>query len=186
MNRRVVKRGVSKAQWLGAALEAFAKGGLSAVQIEDLARSLGIAKSGFYWHFTGRPDLLHEMLDYWVNELTEVVTSNEELLNLEPKHRMLTIAEMVLERELGRYDMAFRQWALQDEEVARVVKKVNDIRLGFLRKAFSELGFTGDDLEVRTMLFVCYHTWELSMFREIPRKRLRALISKRLDLLTSK
>jgi hypothetical protein len=36
------------------------------------------------------------------------------------------------------------------------------------------------------MLFVCYHTWESSMFREIPRKRRRELIAKRLDLLTSK
>jgi AcrR family transcriptional regulator len=186
MNKRVVKRGISKAEWLLAALEMLAEGGVSAVRVESLAKSLGIAKSGFYWHFTDRQDLLHELLDYWVHELTEVVTTNEALLALKPKRRLFSTAEMVLEHELGRYDMAFRQWALQDEEVARVVRRVNRIRLEFTRNALSELGFSGDDLEVRTMLFTCYQTWESTMFREFTRKRLRALISRRLDLLTSK
>lgn len=156
------------------------------MRVESLAKSLGIAKSGFYWHFADRQDLLHALLDFWVRELTEVLTTNEKLLELKPKRRLLRTAEMVLEHELGRYDMAFRQWALQDEEVARVVKRVNRIRLDFARKALSELGFTGDDLEVRAMLFVCYHTWESTMFQELPRKRLRNLISRRLDLLTNK
>ncbi len=58
------------------------------------------------------------------------------------------------------------------------------MRLDFVRRAFRELGFTGDDLEMRSMLFVCYQTWEASMFRELTRKRRRQLISVRLDLLT--
>jgi hypothetical protein len=58
--------------------------------------------------------------------------------------------------------------------------------LDFVRDALSELGFTGDDLEMRSMLFVCYHTWELPMFREISRKRRRELIAKRIELLTAK
>jgi len=38
----------------------------------------------------------------------------------------------------------------------------------------------------RTMLFVCYHSWESPMFREISRKRQRELIAKRIELLTSR
>ena len=38
MNRKAVKRGVSKSEWLGAALDALAIGGVSAVRIEDLAK----------------------------------------------------------------------------------------------------------------------------------------------------
>ena len=48
------------------------------------------------------------------------------------------------------------------------------------------LGFTGDDLEMRSMLFVCYHAWESPMFREISRKRRREQIAKRIELLMSK
>jgi hypothetical protein len=35
------------------------------------------------------------------------------------------------------------------------------------------------------MLFVCYHSLEWSMFREISRKRRRDQITKRIELLTS-
>ncbi len=105
-------------------------------------------------------------------------------LLLEPKKRLTKTAEMVLEYDLGRYDMAIRQWALTDAGAARAVRKANRIRLDFIRNAFCELGVTGDDLDMRAMLFLCYHTWESSTFREISRKRRRELIAKRIELLT--
>jgi AcrR family transcriptional regulator len=164
----------------------LSKQGVAGLTVEGLAKGLGIAKAGFYWHFKDREDLLRQLLDYWIQELTETVTANVEVLALEPKSRLTKAAELVLERDLGRYDMAIRQFALVDARADRVARKANRMRLDFARGAFCKLGFTGDDLDMRAMLFVCYHTWESSMFREISRKRRRELIAKRLDLLTSK
>jgi hypothetical protein len=93
---------------------------------------------------------------------------------------------MILERDLGRYDMAIRQWALNNARAARAVRQVNRIRADFVRSAFSDLGFTGDDLDMRTMLFIGYHSTESTVFREITRKRRRELIAKRMELLTSR
>ncbi len=179
-------RRVSKAQWLDMALEVLETDGVTGVRIEILAKRLEISKSGFYWHFKNRDHLLKDMLDYWSHELTEVVTENPQLLTLKPKGRLIKTAEMILEHDLTRYEIPIRQWALQDAVAARAVRKVNRLRLDFIGGAFSELGFTGDDLDMRTMLFTCYHTWEAPMFREISRKRRRDLIAKRIDFLTSK
>jgi len=165
------------------ALDVLETDGIAGVRIEILAKRLGISKSGFYWHFKNRDHLLKDMLDYWSHEVTGVITANTEILTLEPKDRLTRTAEMILEYDLTRYEIPVRQWALQDAVAARAVKKVNRIRLDFISGAFAELGFTGDDLDMRSMLFVCYHTWELSMFREIPRKRRRELIAKRIELL---
>jgi hypothetical protein len=93
---------------------------------------------------------------------------------------------MIHDYDLAKYDMAIRQWALQDAEVARTVEKVNQLRLDFVRGALSELGFKGEDLEMRSMLFVCYYTWESNMFQEISRKRRHDQILKRIELLTRK
>jgi AcrR family transcriptional regulator len=179
-----VHRGTSKQKWLETALEALSEGGIEGVKVETLSRTLGIARAGFYWHFKSRNDLLHQLLDNWVYEQTEKVTASPELQALEPTQRLIEAAEMITKHNLGRYDMAIRQWASTDAEVAQVVRKVNRIRLGFVRDVFRELGFKGDDLEVRAMLFVCYHTWEVFMFREFSRKQLRGLIAKRIELLT--
>ena len=181
-----MRRGVSKAEWLEAGLQALSDGGIANVTVEGLAKMLGIAKAGFYWHFRNRDDMLSQLLDYWIHELTEVASNNQELLALKPKNRLVRLAEMILDYDLARYEIPIRQWALQDKEAARVVRKVNRIRLKLLSETFGELGFKGDELEMRAMLFVCYHTWESPMFREISRKRRRELIGRRIDLLTSK
>jgi len=186
MKKKIVRRGISKAEWLEAASQALSEEGVAGIKVERLAKSLGIAKAGFYWHFKNRDDLLQQLLDYWTHEVTEVITKNQEILGLEPRMRLEMTAKMILDYDLTRYELAIRQWAIQDTKAARAVRKVNRIRLDFIRKAFSELGFTDEDLEMRAMLFVCYHSLESSMFGEISRKRRRELIAKRIDLLTSR
>ena len=186
MGTSIQSRGISKAQWLETGLKTLSKQGAAGLSVEGLARTLGIARAGFYWHFKDREDLLQQLLEHWVTETTEVVTKNRELSALEPGVRLATAAEMILERDLGRYDMAIRQWALNNARAARAVRQVNRIRADFVRSAFSELGFTGDDLDMRTMLFIGYHSTESTVFREITRKRRRELIAKRMKLLTSR
>jgi AcrR family transcriptional regulator len=186
MKKEKARRGISKAEWLEAGLQALSEGGVATLTVEGLAKSLGIAKAGFYWHFKNRDDLLRQLLDHWTHEITEVITANPEVITLKPKTRLIRTAEIIHDYELTRYEIAIRQWALQDKEAARAVKKSNRLRLDFVRTAFSELGFKGEDLEMRTMLFVCYHSWETSMFREISRKQRREQIAKRIDFLTRK
>ena len=184
--QKIKTQRISKAQWLDMALEILETDGVAGVRIEVLAKRLAISKSGFYWHFKNRDHLLKDMLDCWSHEVTEVITANAQMLTLEPKIRLARAAEIILKYDLTRYEIPIRQWALQDAGAARAVRRVNRTRLDFVGEAFSELGFTGDDLDMRSMLFVCYHSWESPMFREISRKRRRELIAKRIELLTRK
>jgi len=185
MTKEKVRRGVSRAQWLEVAMVRLRDHSVADITVEGLAKELGIARSGFYWHFKSREGLLGALLDYWVHEVTEVITNNVEIDGLEPKARLIKCAEMIHELDLTRYEVGIRQFSLRDKRAFRAVKKANKLRMDFIRKAFSELGFTGDDLEMRTMLFACYHTWEATMFPGVSRKRRRELIGKRLDFLTA-
>ena len=184
MTQKTLGRGVSKAEWLEMALSVLQQGNVAEITIGGLARELGISKSGFYWHFKNRDDLLAQLLERWTYEVTEVITENEEILALDPRTRLQRSAEMILDRNLVRYEIGIRQWAMKDKNAARAVRAANRKRLDFLRQTFNELGFSGDDAEMRAMLFACYHTWESSMFPEISRKRRRELIEKRIVLLT--
>ena len=73
---------------------------------------------------------------------------------------MVALATRILERELGRYDMAVRAWAAQDPKVARMVKKVDKTRFGVVRELLHEIGFEGPELEMRTRCFVAYLSLE--------------------------
>ena len=180
------KKRISKAEWLEAALRILAEEGVEAVRVQRMARDLGISKSGFYWHFRDRRDLLMQLLDYWAHEYTLVVTENVELRMLDPKARLFRIAELVMEHDLGGFDLSFWAWAADDAEVARRVAGVIRTRLDFVGKAFAELGFEGDELEMRTRLFVCYQPWERTTYPRVSKKRLRELMPVRLALLTDR
>ena len=183
MAKQKTVRGITKDEWLRAALDELGSGSVADISVQALARKLGISKSGFYWHFSDKSELLKELLDYWAHEITEVVTGNPRIRELGPEERLREAAEMIIDFGLDRYEIGVRQWALRDDMAAKAVGKVNKMRLNFARGALSELGFSGDEREIRAMLFVCYHTWEQLMFREMSKKKLRSLIRKRVEMI---
>lgn len=180
------KRGVSKAGWIEEALKVLVDGNVADLSIGGLARSLGISRAGFYWHFRNRQELLDELLAYWIHESTEITTSNTMIEELAPCDRLIETARMVHDYDLARYELAIRQWARIDDNAHKAVRQVDRLRYGFILQAFEDLGFEGDDLEMRTMMFVAYQTGEAIFLAGVPKKRRRELIQKRVSFLTSK
>src|SRR4051794_23961543 len=71
IRRRILVRVVSGStrlsaqDWARAALKAIAAGGLAAVGVEPLARTLGVTKGSFYAHYRNRDELITAALDEW-------------------------------------------------------------------------------------------------------------------------
>ena len=155
---------VTREEWLSTALQLFAKTGEGGLRIEVLARTLDVSKSGFYFHFKDRDDFLQQLLAYWAHEYTEVVTKNPLLLMAPPRQRLLMISTLVFEQNLTEFDAAMYVWANKDPKIAKQVRKVTDMRLAFAGAAFAELGFEGDDLEMRTRVFLAHLSGERHLF----------------------
>jgi len=167
-------------------LAVLASEGVSAVRVEHMARQLGVAKSGFYWHFADRDDLLRAMLDFWIHEYNEVVTSNVELEGVTGEERLRRTMHMINDHDLTQYDLSIRAWAACDPHVARVLRKAYRTRLEFIRNALAECGFKGDALELRARLFLVYHSWESATMWGESKKATRHFIEQRLALLLRK
>ena len=161
---RTRSKRISRDQWLAKALELFAKTGEGGLRVEVLARHLEVSKSGFYFHFRDREDFLQQLLDYWAHEYTEVVTRNPLLLMASPRERLVMISTLVFEQNLTEFDAAMLVWANKDPKIARKVRKVINMRVAFAGKAFEELGFEGDALDMRARVFVGHLSSERQMF----------------------
>jgi AcrR family transcriptional regulator len=175
---------ISRSDWLEAGLAALAKGGVHSVRVDTLAKQFGIARSGFYWHFQNRGKLLTAMLEYWTHELTESVTSNQKILSAPPAERLLAIATMVIDGELGRYDEAIRQWAHEDPSIGRHAKRTFALRLDLLEATFAELGFEGEEREMRVRLFAIYQAAEGAAIPPMSKAKRRRLAEIRVRMLT--
>ena len=170
---------VSKAQWLDTALEVLETEGVDGVRVEKLARQLGIAKSGFYWHFKDRQELLQEMLNYWAHEYTAVVTENPDLNQGNPRQRLEMVMRMIQEYGLNKLELVIRVWAQSDPMAARVMKKAYKMRHDFISNLFKEMGFGSDDVEMRTQLLISYYTMEYNMYSKQPKAKKEKLLKLR-------
>ena len=180
------KTNISKEQWFSEALNVLQSGGIESVRVERLAARLNTSRSGFYWHFENRDDLLSSLLKYWTKEYTEVVTLGLTETESDPLKRLYLTTDMVRKYKLAKYDLPIRTWALNDTLAKRAVTKVNNIRVNYSRSIFSEFGFSGEDLEMRARLFACYVTWEIPMYGPMPNNKWVEQRNLRLQMLTNK
>src|SRR5580658_9381873 len=56
--------------WLDTARQALIEDGTAGIEINKLAKRLGVSRGGFYWFFKDRAQLLEELLEYWVRTST--------------------------------------------------------------------------------------------------------------------
>ncbi len=173
MNKRV-----SKDQWLQAALDSLLEHGVNGIVIERLATTLGTSKSGFYWHFNNKDDLLESILSYWESEFTDTVINSSTQQHANAEKKLQSISDMIMDHQLGKYDMALRIWGNEDNGVRKRINKTDRKRLGYISEIFKELGFRGEEPENRASLFILYHAFLDSMFLDDTsankRKKVRA------------
>ena len=186
MKLKKTRNRATHADWLTAALDALYEEGPNGLNIQALSRRLNISKTSFYWHFKNKADLVDALIDLWRHEFTEIVTRNVELANTPPRQRLSMAMEIVDKFDLGNYDSSFRIWARTEPRVAIAVREANRLRLEFARKAFAELGFSGEALACRSALWVGYQSTERYVFPEFSAAKRKALRKERLELLLSK
>ena len=107
-------------QWIERGMAALATGGPDAVRIEVLARELGVAKGGFYGHFVDRQAPLDEVLDLWERSSVDDVIRRIEAEGGDGRSRLRRLFSIASPdaRDPHRIDLAVRQWARHDRDVA--------------------------------------------------------------------
>src|SRR5437868_2631033 len=124
--------------WIDEGLRALATGGPDSVRVEQIARSLGVSKGGFYWYFDDRVALLDEMLDAWervgVDDVIEVVERG-----VGDSRAKLWRLFTTTKGDGAKLDLAFREWARRDRKVARRMKRVDNRRMEYLRGLYGEI-----------------------------------------------
>ena len=143
--------------WTEAALAALARGGLSAVAVEPLAKSLQTTKGSFYWHFADRTALLEATLELWERRDTDrVIESLDKAQDAESRLRTLlrlTVTSVLegSDGSAGTVELALQASASQplvDQTLQRVTRR----RLDLLTKLFAELGLTPARARHRALL----------------------------------
>ncbi|HKQ56888.1 MAG TPA: helix-turn-helix domain-containing protein, partial [Candidatus Eisenbacteria bacterium] len=135
--QRITRIPCTRADWLRAARLALLHQGRDAVRVEPLARTLGVTKGSFYWHFKDRRALLEALLREWEEE-TRILT--DALRSADPRGALPAVLEELdrrnraSERGQSPSDAAIFAWAALDPKVARRAHRAEQERMTLFRK----------------------------------------------------
>ena len=174
---------MSQEAWLQQALDTLAEDPAH-LRIDELATRLGVSKGSFYWHFRNREDFVHRLASYWRDQYTLVVIGAVSSADGSPEERLRLLLTQILAERYARYDLAVRAWARLEPGILPVIREVDELRIKTLRRLFREMGFRGTELEMRTHIFVVYHSFEEALSVELKRKKARDQIDAQLAFFT--
>ena len=143
--------------WIAAAFDALAEGGIDAVRVEPLAKTLAITKGSFYWHFADRRALIDAMLAAWTEGRIAAIRQQTE--RGEPAAVLRTLADLYTRHANLRglaIELAIRSLARTGEPAAKAVREVDRERLAHVGKLFAALGWPRGEAQARAILFYSY------------------------------
>jgi AcrR family transcriptional regulator len=145
----MTKTRLSVDEWVDAGIELLADEGLAAVKIDRLCKQLGVTKGSFYWHFSDLAAFLAALADRWGELRDARRAAFDELAELQPRERIATMMELLLDPDEWALERAVREWARTDESVRERVNRSDRWVFVEVRKALLELGFDKEDADIR-------------------------------------
>jgi AcrR family transcriptional regulator len=173
MLERVTKRRLNRDDWVGAALDAIAEGGLAAVAVEPLAARLGVTKGSFYAHFASRDALIEATLAAW--EHTHGAEGMSEFAGIaDPARRLEAAMRTAVEfSQSGAPSVHLSLLGeMHDPRVRDAVGRVTAGRVARLTATYRALGFSPARAAHRARLAYATYVGLLQMAREAPERRL--------------
>lgn len=170
--------------WLTLALDTLDNQGIHKVNVEYLARKLGVTKGSFYWHFTNRGTFIKAMLDYWADNLTTDVIERSGQGAYNAKEKLYNLMVIITDEQVGRYETAIRAWATHDDMARAKLQKVDKQRLKYVTKLFIDMKFNKEDAELRARLVLYYQVAEHGILLNDSKAKRKKLLEQRFELLT--
>ncbi|UYV37072.1 TetR/AcrR family transcriptional regulator [Rhodobacteraceae bacterium D3-12] len=151
--------------WLSAAYDLLTEKGVEAVKIMPLAKRLGLARTGFYWHFRDRDALLEAMIKHWEEKNTGNLVSRCEAYAQNISEAMFNLFDCWLDPTLfdAPLDLAIRNWARNDPSLQSRLDAADTRRLAAVQSMFARFGYAPADAKVRAMTVLYTQIGYISM-----------------------
>ena len=157
---------LSKEAWLEKSLEILAVEGARKLTIDHLVKAMGVTKGSFYWHFKTRADFIICLVEYWADTHTQSLVKELGSIS-DPAKRLLKLMQILSEKNHSQFDISIMNWGEYESVAKKKVQAVFDTRMEFLRSVFREIGFKGDELEMRVHTMVFFQTLECCQYTKL-------------------
>ncbi|VAW90033.1 hypothetical protein MNBD_GAMMA18-637 [hydrothermal vent metagenome] len=144
----------TREDWLNLGLTFFNKKGEAALVVEKMAKSLGVSKTSYYWHFKTRDHFLLELAEHWVKMGTiSYIKASKKYQSDREKLFQLTKEVFIQGHNLNSIRF-WRDLSKESNAIEDIVKNVELQRIEYIQ---SLLASDFDNDEARNRADMLYH-----------------------------
>jgi AcrR family transcriptional regulator len=139
---------LSAKDWLDQGLKTLAQRGFTALKADPLAKSMGVSRGSFYWHFADIGAFHAAILKHWREVAAEQVIAGLESTEDDPLSLLLRGAfgsKQALER-------AVRSWATVDPKARAAVQAIDRRRVDYVAHMLRQAGVKPDFAAARAQI----------------------------------
>jgi AcrR family transcriptional regulator len=143
--------------WIAAANDLLVSENVRGVQVSSLCLKLKVTKGSFYWHFSGREDLLRALLASWRRRMTlDIAGRLGRLANgaVGTLSALLTLPRKTFSAAGAAVEMSIRDWGRREKRAHGALEEVDRIRLRSFEQSFLKLGLPAREARLRA--YVAY------------------------------
>jgi AcrR family transcriptional regulator len=166
---------LSADDWIQAGLRALAREGFPGLKADLLARSLGISRGSFYWHFADIGAFHEAVRSRWQEVAADAIIRDLERATT-PADRLRRLLRLAFTADAA-LEIGMRAWAASDAQARAAVEAVDRRRLAYLERLLTAAGVRPAAARARAhILYWAYLGFALSG-RPVPRVRLEAVLA---------
>ena len=158
---------LTASDWAEAALQLVAEAGLGALTVSALASRLGVTKGSFYWHFTGRAQLLSAALARWEQRTTTEAMNALDAIP-DPRRRLELMLDASAQPPRSRSLYAALAEAADDPSVRKVLNRVASARIAYLEVCYRGLGLPASAASSHAVFAYATYRGLLQLAHEAP------------------
>jgi AcrR family transcriptional regulator len=171
---------LSAKDWLDQGLKTLARRGFTALKAEPLAKTLGVSRGSFYWHFTDVEAFHAAVLKYWHEVAAEQIIAGVEA-SAGNDNPLQVLLRRVFSERLA-LENAIRSWALVDANARAAVQAIDRRRLGYVEGLLRASGLSTEMARARAqILYWAFLGFALSD-QTLPRARHTAILDEMLRM----
>ena len=171
---------LSAKDWLDQGLKVLAEGGFTALKAEPLAKTMGVSRGSFYWHFADIGAFHAAILKHWREVAAEQIIADVEAAAANDNPLPLLLRRVFGERL--KLENAVRGWARFDPLARSAVQAIDRRRLGYVESLLRASGLSPEVARARAqILYWAFLGFALSD-TPLPRARQQAVLDELLRM----